>query len=128
MSNDTVNPLQESIRVLNSTLGAATDYLAHLTARSVAPSKDALKALALLDTDMPEQSMDPVETVDLLHKLGSPATVATAGGRFYGLVVGGALPATVGTRVLAAAWDQLATSEATSPISMQIERTTSKWL
>lgn len=128
MLKHTLNPLEESIRALRSAVAGATDYLGGINQRAVAPTDASLTALSALDTDMPTDPQDPVSTIDMLNKLGSPATVATTGGRFYGLVVGGSLPATVGTRVLAAAWDQLATSEATSPVSMQIERTTARWL
>ncbi|HEV2419601.1 MAG TPA: hypothetical protein VGX94_17535, partial [Terriglobia bacterium] len=37
---------------------------------------------------------------------GSPATVASMGGRFFGGVVGGALPVSVAAHWLADAWDQ----------------------
>ena len=128
MNNDNPNPLQNSIDALQSAQRKAQVYLENISARAVAPSTSDLSNLAMLDIELPEHPNEANESIELLDKYGSPATVATVGGRFYGLVVGGALPATVGTRVLAAAWDQLATSQATSPVSMQIERTATKWL
>jgi glutamate/tyrosine decarboxylase-like PLP-dependent enzyme len=63
-----------------------------------------------------------------LHRFGSPATTASAAGRFFGLIVGGALPASLGARVLAAAWDQVVFNKATSPIGVKLEQVAADWL
>lgn len=128
MNDNNPNPLHSSIEVLDCATKYAEHYLANIYNRRVAPDANAVTQLAKLDIELPDTPNDPTQTLALLHETGSPATVATTGGRFYGLVVGGALPATVGARTLGVAWDQLATSEATSPVSMQLERTASKWL
>ncbi|GHA00427.1 aspartate aminotransferase family protein [Arenicella chitinivorans] len=111
-------------------LGAqlAEAYLQQIHQRHVAPKPSALTELAALDCELPEQPTRPSDTLSLLDRAGSPATVATTGGRFFGLVVGGALPATVGSRVLNAAWDQLATTQDCSPVALQLERTAARWL
>ena len=54
-----------------------------------------------------EDGPDPV--IALLDEVGSPGTVAQVGGRFFGLVNGGAVPAALAARVLADTWDQNAT-------------------
>ncbi len=77
---------------------------------------------------MPDLPGDPCDTVRLLHKWGSPATVASAGGRFFGLVVGGSLPSALGARVLSAGWDQIVLNGSTSPVGIQIERLCSRWI
>ena len=69
------------------------------------PDVDARDALAGFDEPLPAGPSDPVDTLDLLDRLGSRATVASTGGRFFGLVVGGTLPAALGARALASAWD-----------------------
>jgi glutamate/tyrosine decarboxylase-like PLP-dependent enzyme len=63
-----------------------------------------------------------------LHEIGSPATVASTGGRYFGFVIGGALPVTVAVSWLATAWDQNGSFIATSPIAAAIERVASRWL
>lgn len=128
MNDHNFDPLLDSINVLGAASEYAKEYLSQINNRNVAPAADALARLSELDIPMPAHNSDPALTVELLNDIGAPATVATAAGRFYGLVVGGSLPATVGTRVLASAWDQMATSEATSPISIQLERVVSKWV
>ncbi|MGI4800702.1 MAG: hypothetical protein ACRYG8_43105 [Janthinobacterium lividum] len=68
---------------------------------------------------------------DILHRLdevGSPATVARTGGRFFGLVVGGALPVTIAASWLATAWDQNASFRYSSPIAATLEEVSLQWL
>jgi len=72
--------------------GMAMRYLAELDQRSVAPSVEAVAATAAFDEPLPERPGDPAETLDLLDRIGSPATMAMAGRRFFGFVIGGALP------------------------------------
>jgi glutamate/tyrosine decarboxylase-like PLP-dependent enzyme len=87
-----------------------------------------LEGLRRFDEELPVHGRSAAETLSLLHTAGSPATTATAGGRFYGLVVGGALPATVAASWLAAAWDQVVFTEDTSPVGIALERVTTNWL
>ena len=81
-------------------------YLEGLNARSVIPTPEAIANLTELDGPLPEEPTDPATVLALLDDFGSPATVATAGPRFFGFVIGGSLPATVAANWLAGAWDQ----------------------
>src|SRR5262245_64012759 len=73
-------------------------YLSGLDRRAVRPTVEALAALGRFRAPLPEEPTDPAEVLARLDELGSPATMATAGGRFFGFVVGGSLPATVAAR------------------------------
>jgi aromatic-L-amino-acid decarboxylase len=64
----------------------------------------------------------------LLDRLGSPATIATAGPRFFGFVIGGSLPAAVAANWLATAWDQNAFANSSSPTSARVEEVALAWL
>jgi glutamate/tyrosine decarboxylase-like PLP-dependent enzyme len=123
-----LNPLLESKRVLEQAAEFSKDYLQNISARRVQPNADDKAGLITLSTAFPEFGCDPMDTLQLLHDIGSKATVATTGGRYHGLVVGGSLPATVGARVLNAAWDQLVLSEDTSPIAVHLEKVVANWL
>lgn len=106
----------------------AIQYRNNVDSRTVAPTPEALQQLELLDEPMPEKPTDPAEVLRLLDEIGSPATMATAGGRFFGFVVGGSMPATVAANWLAAAWDQEAGQEVTAPIGAALENVCSRWL
>jgi glutamate/tyrosine decarboxylase-like PLP-dependent enzyme len=64
----------------------------------------------------------------LLDEIGSPATVATAGPRYFGYVIGGSLPAALAANWLASTWDQDAGSDTTSPTAAYLEAVALEWL
>ena len=103
-------------------------YLATIRRRRVAPAAPAIEALDELDGPLPEMESDAGEVLDLLDRLGSPATVANAGGRYFGFVNGGAVPAARAAMVLAAAWDQNAGFRAMSPVAAALEEICLAWL
>src|SRR2546426_3838061 len=107
--------------LLRTTAERAARYLAGLKDRGVAPTREALANLERLDEAFPEHPTDPSVVVRLLDDIGSPATMASAGGRFFGFVVGGSLPAAVAASKLAAAWDQNTMIVALSPIAARLE-------
>ena len=106
----------------------ATTYLAGIRSRVVAPADEAVTRHRNLATPPPEEPMDPVDVIDLLDAIGSPATIANAGGRYFGFVNGGALPAARAAGVLAAAWDQNAAMRVMSPVAAALEDVTIAWL
>ena len=114
--------------LLRTTAERAARYLADLKDRGVAPTPEALANLRRLDEPLPEHPTDPTAVIALLDEIGSPATMASAGGRFFGFVVGGSLPAAVAASSLAAAWDQNAGIVVLSPIAARLEEVAMRWL
>ena len=106
----------------------ATRYLAGLPNRAVAPTPEAVLALQLLREPLPEQPRSPPAVLQRLDQLGSPATTAMAGGRFFGFVIGGALPAALAANWLSTAWDQNAATYAASPGVAVLEEVALGWL
>jgi aromatic-L-amino-acid decarboxylase len=106
----------------------AARYLSEIQERSVAPSPDALAGLRRLAPPLPATGLAAERVLALLDEAGSPATLATAGPRFFGFVIGGSLPATLAAGILAAAWDQNAGLRVTSPAAAALEDAAITWL
>lgn len=106
----------------------ARRYLSTIRARGAEVTPEAIAALAAFDTDLPEKGEDPVSIVRMLDEVGSPATVASMGGRFFGGVVGGAFPASVAAHWLADAWDQNACLYEFSPVAAHLEDVATRWI
>jgi glutamate/tyrosine decarboxylase-like PLP-dependent enzyme len=77
---------------------------------------------------MPEARTDPARVLAELDEIGSPATVATAGGRYFGYVIGGSLPAALAANMLAAAWDQNVGLRVMSPVGAVLEDIALRWM
>jgi len=114
--------------LLRETVERATHYLAGLDTRGVAVSPEARGRLAVLDEPLPDGPTDPSTVLAVLDEIGSPATTATAGGRFFGFVVGGTLPTALAAHWLAGAWDQDAGMSAICPIGAALEEVARRWL
>ena len=103
-------------------------YLKSLEKGRAFPDEKSLAALAKFAEPLREKPMDPRKVLAMLDKLASPATVANAGGRYFGFVTGGSLPVTVAANWLACAWDQCAGLEVLSPAAAAIEDVAERWL
>ena len=106
----------------------AISYLESLDERKVAPSGEGVKNLSLLDEPLNEHPTDPQETLALLDRVGTPATIAMAGPRYFGFVIGGSLPVTVATNWLSSAWDQNTGLYNITPATAHIEQVALRWL
>jgi glutamate/tyrosine decarboxylase-like PLP-dependent enzyme len=113
--------------LLDDAAQRASRYLESLNTRSVAPQNDAVAALARFDQALPEHPSAAAAVLAELDEIGSPATMASAGGRFFGFVIGGALPATVAASWLATTWDQNAGLVVTSPTNAALENVALRW-
>jgi len=114
--------------LLDDAARRAAEFLERQADRPVRPDPDAVKGLAAWDTPLPEGPTDPHEVLRLLDEIGSPATMAMGSPRFFGFVIGGALPVTVAANWLATAWDQNTGLFAATPGTSELERISLGWL
>ena len=114
--------------LLESTLSRATRYLADVQTRQVFPSPEAVAELTELGGALPEDPEPVEEVLERLDRFGSPATVATAGPRYFGFVTGGTLPAALAANWMAGAWDQMSGLQIASPVAVALERAAVPWL
>jgi glutamate/tyrosine decarboxylase-like PLP-dependent enzyme len=115
-------------KLLEETMKRATNYLENLSERDVAPNRDAVARLAKLSGPFPEQGLKADAVLAELDEFCSPATMATAGPRFFGFVTGGSLPAALAANWLAGAWDQPASFYEETPATAFLEQLALGWL
>src|SRR5882757_3112763 len=129
MPNDK-GPAGPSLRgdVLNLAAVSAHRYVHDVCERRVAPSEAAVSALAELWEPFPSSPSDPGEVITRLDRIGSAATVAMTGGRYFGFVNGGMVPAALAANWLAAAWNQNAALRVMSPIAAELEEIVLRWI
>src|SRR6202453_2368323 len=115
-------------KLLTETAVRAARYLAGLADRNVAPWPEHVAGLEALGGPLPQGPANPAEVLALLDDVGSPATVATAGGRYFGFVIGGTLPAALAANWLAGAWDQNAFLQVMSPVAAKRGEIVVQWI
>ena len=103
-------------------------YRETISDRSVAPTTDAVAAVDRFIEPLPEDGMPDVDTIALLDEVGSPASIAVAGPRFFGFVIGGSLPVTVASNWLSCAWDQNVCMHEVTPATARIEQVALDWM
>ena len=106
----------------------ALEYMESIRDRRVPPADEAVAALRIFDEPLQEQPADPGQILKTLHEIGSPATVAQTGGRYFGFVNGGVIPGALAARWLSDAWDQNAALYVMSPVTSVLEDVCERWL
>ena len=129
MATDTGAGAQsQSSEVLDLAADKARRYVRDVAERRVGPSEAGVAALAELNEPFPLSPRDPCDVIARLDQIGSPATVATTGGRYFGFVNGGMVPAALAANWLAAAWNQNAALRVMSPIAAELEEVVLRWV
>ncbi len=106
----------------------ARAFLASVGDRPVGPPVDRGALRETLGGPLPERGEDPATVVDRLVGAADPGIVATAGARYFGFVVGGALPVAVAADWLTSAWDQNAGLYVLAPAATVVEEVVGRWL
>jgi glutamate/tyrosine decarboxylase-like PLP-dependent enzyme len=113
---------------LRKALERVAEYRRSLGDRPVAPRLDAAALRAGVGGPLPERGSDAGAVIQQLADSVEPALTASAGPRFFGFVVGGALDSATAADILTTGWDQLAFNSASSPAAAIVEDVAGDWL
>jgi glutamate/tyrosine decarboxylase-like PLP-dependent enzyme len=106
----------------------ALSYLDSLDRASVATTTALPELRRRFARPLPETGVDPLTVVEELARDASGGLLGSAGGRFYGWVIGAGLPAALAADWLTAAWDQNAGLYACGPAAAVVEEVCGTWL
>jgi glutamate/tyrosine decarboxylase-like PLP-dependent enzyme len=114
--------------LLHDALERSLAYLGGIAERPVAPVAEAIARLDELDFGLPAVGMDPMDMLGKLDSIGSPATVASNGPRYFGFVIGGVLPSAQAAAWLTTTWDQNAALTVMSPVAARLATVALGWI
>jgi glutamate/tyrosine decarboxylase-like PLP-dependent enzyme len=114
--------------LLNYAAARVADYRDAVADRPVFPKDVDLEAVRAGLGLLPDGPTPAANVLEVLADVVEPALVGTAGPRYFGFVVGGALDAATAVEVLATGWDQVASNAVTSPGAAVVEDVAGAWL
>ncbi len=114
--------------VLEQTLGHALRYLDNLEHEPVAPRASLSDLRRRFARPLPQQGLSADQVISELVNDAAGGIVGSAGGRFFGWVIGGSVPAALAADWLTSTWDQNAALYAAGPAEAVIEEVCGAWL
>ena len=114
--------------LLRRTADLAADFLDTLDSRPVFPSATPEELRAALGGPLPDESVDAEQVIEELVATAEPGVVAMPSGRYFGFVIGGAVPVSVAADWLTTAWDQNAGLYVGGPSAAVAEEVAGAWL
>jgi glutamate/tyrosine decarboxylase-like PLP-dependent enzyme len=106
----------------------ALSYLQSLDARPAGATATLAELRAGLALPLPDAGVDAVLVIEELARAADRGLLGSAGGRFFGWVIGGGLPAALAADWLTATWDQNAGLYACGPAAAVVEEVCGAWL
>jgi glutamate/tyrosine decarboxylase-like PLP-dependent enzyme len=106
----------------------ARSWLASMPDRAIPPQRNANEIVIDLGGPLPEGPTPAADVIDLLAEGVGPGLMAMPSGRFFGWVIGGALPAALAADWLTSAWDQNTGLRFATPGTTGAEEAASSWV
>ncbi len=114
--------------LLDHTAVLARRYLDSLDERPVRAVADVGELRAALVSALPEDGLPAQEVIDALARDADPGLIGMSGGRYFGFVIGGHLPAALAADWLTSTWDQNAGIYVCGPSASVVEEAVGAWL
>ena len=114
--------------LLGLTADYASQFLGSLDERPVGASATVEELRAALGGPLPQQGLDAAHVVAELIEAAGPGIIAIPSGRFFGFVIGGALPAALAADWLTSTWDQNSAQIGPTPSAGVVEEVALAWL
>ncbi len=114
--------------LLQRTAEIAADFLDTLDERPIWPPSTIGELRGVLGGPLPDEPGEPLEVIEALARAAEGGVVGIPSGRYFGFVIGGAVPAALAADWLAATWDQNAGLYACGPSAAIAEETVGAWL
>ena len=124
----TIGRMDDVGELLHRTADEATAYLSGLASRPVGESAGPAALAGLLPDELPAESLAADEVLDEVLAVAADGIVATGSPRYFGFVIGGALPAAIAADWMATVWDQNAGLYAGGPAAAVLEATAGRWI
>src|ERR1700730_18352276 len=115
-------------KTLDAAFNHGVSHLENLDQTSVAATADLETLRARINKPLARAGVAPDQVIHDLAADVAGGLLGSAGGRFFGWVIGGALPAAVAADWLTSAWQQNAALYACSPAAAVVEETVGGWL
>jgi glutamate/tyrosine decarboxylase-like PLP-dependent enzyme len=110
------------------TAAIAADFYETLPERPVYPRATVAELQAALAAPLPEQGLPARTVIAELTAAADPGLVAEPSGRYFGFVIGGAVPASLAADWLTSTWDQNAGLFVGGPSASIVEQVAGRWL
>ncbi len=117
-----------SRQLLHRTADLAADFVDSLEDRAVRPDASIEEMRAAFAGPLPQVGIGADQVLEDLARMAKPGLAAMGSGRYFGFVIGGALPAALAADMLATAWDQNAGLALPTPAAAVVEEVAGAWL
>jgi glutamate/tyrosine decarboxylase-like PLP-dependent enzyme len=114
--------------VLADAARLSREFVDGLAGRHVGAIASVEELYARLNRPLTEAGEDPRTVIEELARDAEPGLIASAGPRYFGFVVGGAIPAAVAADWLTSAWDQNAGGTPVAPALVVAEAVATGWV